>query len=103
MASGLLESLNEDELLDLLSRGTRHLPSGHDGSADGDSSRAFVEAAVHAIFDRSFPSLQRNAERAEIERDVADALLAHEPSMRRLVRLATTLRSRGSRGNGGGA
>lgn len=101
MASGLLESLGEDELLSVVAGGLQRVPEGERWSADGVVMPALVGSMVRAILARSFPALRGNSEFDALERDVTEALMAHEPSMHRLNRLGATLRSRDAKPGGG--
>jgi len=101
MASGLLESLGEDELLSVVAVGLQRVPEGERWSADGVVTPALVGSMVRAILMRSFPALRGNSEFNALERDVTEAMMAHEPSMHRLNRLGATLRSREAKLRGG--
>ncbi len=94
MASGLLESLGEEELLSVAASGLHAVPEGERWSADGVVSPALVGSLVRSILARSFPALRGNSELDALERDVTEAIMAHESSMHRLNRLGATLCSR---------
>jgi hypothetical protein len=105
MASSLLESLGDEELLRVLAEGfsrQRSVPEAAAVGADDQpkSQQALVASIVHVILERSFPALATEAGFAAIESDVTAALLAHEQSMRRIERLASALRARDPRGGG---
>jgi hypothetical protein len=100
MASGLLESLGEEELLAVLAEGVRRIPEASRWRTDDAGRAARVHAVVRTILERSFPTLRAGAELAAIERDVVEAILAHDASVHRLERLAATLRARDTRQNG---
>jgi hypothetical protein len=100
MASGLLESLGEEELLAVLAEGVRRVPAESRWRADDAGRAARVRAVVRTILERSFPTLRAESELAAIEGDVAVAILAHDASVHRLERLAATLRARDIAGNG---
>lgn len=98
MASSLLESLGEQELLRILAEGFSReslMRGDRQGSDPKLAQRALVACVVRTILDRSFPTLANRADMDAVESDVTDALLAHEQSLRRIERLAATLRSQG--------
>ena len=99
MASSLLESLGEDELLRILSEGLASqasVPRGSVSERDDPSvaQRLLVGGVVRVILERSFPALAGGGDLEAIEADVTDALIAHEQSLRRIERLAASLRQR---------
>jgi hypothetical protein len=101
MASGLLESLGEEELLSVVVGGLQAVPEGERWSADGVVSATLVGSLVRTILARSFPALRGNSELDALERDVTEAIMAHESSMHRLNRLGATLRSRAAKSRRG--
>jgi hypothetical protein len=103
MAAGLLESLGEEQLLQILAEGfSRRQSEAAAVRTDHSpmSQQALVASIVHVILKRSFPTLAPEAGFVAIESDVTAALLSHEQSMRRIERLAAVLRARDPRGGG---
>ncbi len=104
MASSLLESLGEDELLRILSDGlARESSVRHAAVAQVDdpaaAQRALIRCVVRVILERSFPSLA-GADIECAEADVTDALIAHGQSLHRIQRLVVALRARGDQRGG---
>lgn len=94
MASGLLESLEEGELLGLLVDATADALALRGLRPDEVHARVIVDALVAALIERSFPRLAGNASVGGIKSDVAEAIMSHEPSMLRLERLRRALHDR---------
>lgn len=104
VAPVLLESIAEDDLLRILGECIEQDIGS--GAADADAANGLPSASVvsraliHRLLERSFPAIAGHGAMAAIETDVAEAILAHEPSMKRLERLARALAERRGRRKG---